>query len=143
MMVLPGVRPGVRPGPDGWGLPPAPLPYEFLGWVVPYGPQVGAGEVGACFPSPPGGAGTLPGLTWSPAVRPDAGTARRPLATEKEMGQLAKRLRWKRKDPGVPAGPRGVRRGGSVGKGAEPDDHLPLGGPATEPRQQCGSCSRC
>ena len=52
------------------------------------------------------------------------------------MGQLAKGLRQKRKDPGVPEGARGVRRGGCVRKSAEPEACLPLGGPAAEPRQR-------
>lgn len=68
-------------------------------------------------------------------MRPDPGAARRPLATEKEMGQLAKGLRQKRKDPGVPTGARGVHCRGCVWKSAEPEDRLLLGGPAAEPRQ--------
>uniref|UniRef100_A0A8C6CSG3 Uncharacterized protein n=1 Tax=Moschus moschiferus TaxID=68415 RepID=A0A8C6CSG3_MOSMO len=74
-----GGQAGVCPGPDGWGLSPAPTPYEFPGQIVPCGPQVRAGKVGAYFPSPPGsllpkpswGAGTLPrNPPFSPSHHP-------------------------------------------------------------------------
>lgn len=136
MMVLPGVRPGMCPGPDGWGLPPAPLPYEFPGGMVPCGPQVRAGEVGAWFPSPPRGMGALPGLYMVP------GSASRPRRCQKTSGHrerdgaAGQGAEAEEENPGVPTGARGVRHGGCVRKSAEPEDRVPLGGPAAEPHQQ-------
>ncbi|XP_012877549.1 PREDICTED: POU domain, class 5, transcription factor 2 [Dipodomys ordii] len=110
LVVRPGMGPGICRGPEVWGLPLGPTPYEFLGEIAPRG----AAEAGAWFRSRPEGAclGPYIALRCIPklAVPEDVS------AIEKEMEQLAKELRQKRLTLGYSQADVGFAVGAMFGK---------------------------
>ncbi|XP_057595320.1 POU domain, class 5, transcription factor 2 [Hippopotamus amphibius kiboko] len=114
-MVLPGVRPGMCPGPEVWGLPSGPPPYEFRGGMVSCGPRVGAGEVGAWFPSPSEGAFPGPYIVLQ-CIPTKLALPEDVSAIEKEVEQLAKELRRKRMTLGYSQADVGFALGALFGK---------------------------
>lgn len=94
LMVRPGVQPGVCPGPEMWGVPLGPPPYEFLNGMVPCRPRIGAGKAGAWFQSPSESTFGWPYIVLR--CIPKSALPEDVSAVEKEMEQLAKELRQRR-----------------------------------------------
>lgn len=101
-------------GPEVWGVPLGPLPYEFLGGMVHYGPRVTASEVGAWFQSPTGGTSHGPYLVLR--CMPSLSLPQDGLAVEKEMEQLARELRQRRRTLGYSQADVGFAVGALCGK---------------------------
>ncbi|XP_019567332.2 POU domain, class 5, transcription factor 2 [Rhinolophus sinicus] len=94
LIVRPGVQPGICPGPEMWGVPLGPPPYEFLSGMVPCGPRIGAGKAGPWFQSPSESAFHWPYIVLR--CIPKSALPEDVSAMEKEMEQLAKELRQRR-----------------------------------------------
>ncbi|XP_011376350.1 POU domain, class 5, transcription factor 2 [Pteropus vampyrus] len=108
------VRPRVCPGPEVWGVPLGPLPYEFLGEMVHCGPRVTAGQVGTWFQSPSEGTSHGPYLVLR--CIPSLSLPEDSLAIEKEMEQLARELRQRRRTLGYSQADVGFAVGALCGK---------------------------
>ncbi|KAL2779426.1 POU domain, class 5, transcription factor 2, partial [Daubentonia madagascariensis] len=114
LMVPQGVRSGICPGPEGRGVPPGPLLYEFQGRMTPCEPQFGAAEAGAWFRS--SNEGTFPGPYLVLQYIPKLALPEDISAIEKEMEQLAKELRQKRMTLGYSQADVGFAVGALFGK---------------------------
>ncbi|KAM5169803.1 POU domain, class 5, transcription factor 2 [Callospermophilus lateralis] len=110
MMVPPGVGPGIFPGPDMWGMPLGPLPYEFRGRMT----SCGAGEIGVWCQRPP--EGTCSGPYIALRSVPKLALPEDVLAIKKEMEQLAKELKLKRMTLGYSQADVGFAVGAMFGK---------------------------
>ncbi|KAM5257697.1 POU domain, class 5, transcription factor 2 [Hipposideros larvatus] len=114
LIVRPGVWPGVGPGPEMWGVPLGPPPYEFLGGIAPCGPWVGAGKAGAWFQSPSESAFHWPYIVLQ--CIPKLALPEDVSAMEKEMEQLAKELKQRRMTLGYSQADVGFAIGALFGK---------------------------
>lgn len=110
LMVRPGMGPGFCPGPEVWGVPLGPSPYEFRGGIAPYG----AYETRTW--SQNSSEDTYPGPYIALRYMPNLALPEDVSAIQKEMEQLAKELRQKRMTLGYSQADVGFAVGAMFGK---------------------------
>ncbi|XP_006885445.1 PREDICTED: POU domain, class 5, transcription factor 2 [Elephantulus edwardii] len=114
LMVQPKVDPDGCPGPEVWGVPLGPPPYQFQGGMIPCGTWLKTQEAGPWLQNP--AVSVLPRPCTDLQCTPNLALPEDVSAIKKEIEQLAKELRQKRLALGYSQADVGFSMGALFGK---------------------------